>query len=98
MILYGMTNGTRGTKLPRKLEQKMQNVGEQIKLARLHRDLSITQVAERAACSPLTVMQIEIGMTRLLLEFIFGYSMHCNWTMTFFGLLKMMNLVVISRI
>ena len=28
-----------GTKLPRKLEQKMQIVGEQIKLARLRRNL-----------------------------------------------------------
>ena len=38
-----------GTKLPRKLEQKMQVVGEQIKLARLRR------------CSPLTVSRIEKG-------------------------------------
>jgi transcriptional regulator with XRE-family HTH domain len=50
-----------GTKLPRKLEQKMQIVGEQIKLARLRRDLSIAQVAERATCSPLTVSRIEKG-------------------------------------
>lgn len=33
------------TKLPRKLEQKMQTVGEQIRLARLRRNLSIAQVA-----------------------------------------------------
>ena len=48
-----------GTKLPRKLEQKMSVVGEQIKLAR--RDLSVAQVAERATCSPLTVSRIEKG-------------------------------------
>ena len=30
-------------------------VGEQIRLARLRRNLSIAQVAERATCSPLTV-------------------------------------------
>ena len=30
-----MAKNTMGTKLPRKLEQKMQIVGEQIKLARL---------------------------------------------------------------
>ena len=30
-----------GNKLPRKLEQKMQTVGEQIRLARLRRDLSV---------------------------------------------------------
>ena len=40
-----------GTKLPRKLEQKMSVVGEQIKLARLRRNLSVAQVAERATCS-----------------------------------------------
>ncbi len=52
---------TMGTKLPRKLEQKMQTVGEQIKLARLRRNLSVAQVAERATCSPLTVARIEKG-------------------------------------
>ena len=50
-----------GTKLPRKLEQKMQTVGEQIKLARLRRNLSVAQVAERATYSPLTVSRIEKG-------------------------------------
>lgn len=50
-----------GTKLPRKLEQKMSVVGEQIKLARLRRNLSMAQVAERATCSPLTVSRIEKG-------------------------------------
>ena len=50
-----------GTKLPRKLEQKMRVVGEQIKLARLRRNLSVAQVAERATCSPLTVSRIEKG-------------------------------------
>ena len=56
-----MAKSTMGTKLPRKLEQKMQIVGEQIKLARLRRNLSIAQVAERATCSPLTVSRIEKG-------------------------------------
>ena len=54
-----MTKSTMGTKLPRKLEQKMQIVGEQIRLARLCRNLSVAQVAERATCSPLTVSRIE---------------------------------------
>ena len=40
----------------------MQLVGEQIKLARLRRNLSVTQVAERATCSPLTVSRIEKGV------------------------------------
>lgn len=37
-------------------------VGEQIKLARLRRNLSVAQVAERATCSPLTVSRIEKGV------------------------------------
>ena len=57
-----MSKSTIGTKLPRKLEQKMQLVGEQIKLARLRRNLSVAQVAERATCSPLTVSRIEKGV------------------------------------
>ena len=50
-----------GTKLPRKLEDKMKVVGEQIRLARLQRDLSIAQVAERATCSPVTISRVEKG-------------------------------------
>ena len=57
-----MAKSTMGTKLPRKLEQKMLVVGEQIKLARLRRNLSVAQVAERATCSPLTVSRIEKGV------------------------------------
>ena len=52
-----MAKNTMGTKLPRKLEQKMQIVGEQIKLARLRRNL----IAEHATCSPLTVARVEKG-------------------------------------
>ena len=54
-----MAKNTMGIKLPRKLEQKMQIVGKHIKLARLRRNLSIAQVAERTTCSPLTVSRIE---------------------------------------
>ena len=50
-----------GTRLPRKLEKTMTIMGEQIKLARLRRNLSIVQIAERATCSPLTVNRIEKG-------------------------------------
>ena len=56
-----MAKKTMGTKLPRKLEEKMKLMGEQIKLARLRRNLSIAQVAERATCSPLTINRIEKG-------------------------------------
>ncbi len=57
-----MAKNTMGTKLPRKLEQKMQLVGEQIKLARLRRNLSIAQIAERAMVSELTVSRVEKGL------------------------------------
>lgn len=39
----------------------MQLVGEQIRLARLRRNLSIAQIAERATCSTLTVSRVEKG-------------------------------------
>ena len=56
-----MSKTTMGTKLPRKLEDKMKVVGEQIRLARLRRDLSIAQVSERATCSPVTISRVEKG-------------------------------------
>lgn len=59
--IKAVAKNTMGTKLPRKLEQKMELMGEQIKLARLRRNLSIAQVAERATCSPLTLARIEKG-------------------------------------
>lgn len=51
-----------GTRLTRGLEKKLGIVGEQIRLARLRRDLSVAQVAERATCSPLTVARVEKGL------------------------------------
>lgn len=57
-----MAKNTMGTKLPRKLIEKMQIVGEQIKLARLRRNLSMAQVAERATCSELTLSRVEKGL------------------------------------
>jgi transcriptional regulator with XRE-family HTH domain len=56
-----MSKATMATKLPRKLEQNMRIVGEQIRLARLRRNLSVAQVAERATCSPMTVARVEKG-------------------------------------
>ena len=46
------------TRLPRRLEENMKIVGEQIKLARLRRNLSRAQVAERAMCSELTEARV----------------------------------------
>ena len=76
-----------GTKLPRKLEQKMQIVGEQIKLARLRRNLSVAQVAERAMCSPLTVSRIEKGAPTVSMG-ICVFCMPCNLMKIYYGLLK----------
>ncbi len=47
--------------MPLKLEQKMRTVGGQIRLARLRRNLSVAQVAERATCSPMTIARVEKG-------------------------------------
>lgn len=66
-----MVKSTMGSKLPRKLEQKMQIVGEQIKLARLRRNLSVAQIAERATCSPLTVGRIEKGASTVAIGIFF---------------------------
>ena len=49
------------TRLPRRLEENMKIVGEQIKLARLRRNLSRAQVAERAMWSELTEARVEKG-------------------------------------
>ena len=56
-----MSKRTWSTHLTRKLERHMKIVGEQIKLARLRRNLSRAQVAERAMCSELTEARVEKG-------------------------------------
>ena len=58
-----MAKGTIATNLPRRAAHNLQIAGEQIRLARLRRDLTISQVAERASCSDLTVMRVERGTT-----------------------------------
>ena len=57
-----MTKNTMANKLPRKLIQKMEIVGEQIKLAGLRRNQSMAQVAERATCSEVTLCKVEKGL------------------------------------
>ena len=54
----------------------MSIVGEQIKLARLRRNLSVAQVAERVTCSPLTVSRIYsvVGQRRQIRENITGFE------------------------
>ena len=56
-----MSKDTIANNLPRRAAQNLQIVGEQIRLARLRRDLSIAQIAERAMCTELTVMRVEKG-------------------------------------
>ena len=56
-----MPKATIANNLPRRAAQNLQIVGEQIRLARLRRDLSIVQIAERAMCTELTVMRVEKG-------------------------------------
>ena len=56
-----MTNSTRSVLLPRKLSQKLQIVGEQIRLARLRRNISLELIAERAQCSRMTASKVEKG-------------------------------------
>lgn len=56
-----MTKSTKSTLLPRKIAAKLQTVGEQIRMARLRRNLTLALVAERAQCSRLTAAKIEKG-------------------------------------
>ena len=56
-----MTKSTRSVLLPRKLSQKLQIVGEQIRLARLRRNISLELIAERAQCSRMTARKDEKG-------------------------------------
>ena len=56
-----MSKATKAVWMPRKLQQNLQIMGEQIKLARLRRNLSLEQIADRAMCSLPTVMGVEKG-------------------------------------
>ena len=60
-----MTKGTMVKKLPRKLEENMSIVGEQIKLARLRRNLTQKQIADRAMISVLTLTRVEKGQANV---------------------------------
>ena len=56
-----MGKSTMATRLPRRLEENMKIVGEQIKLARLRRKLSVELVSERAGISRATLWNVEKG-------------------------------------
>lgn len=49
------------TLLPRRVAKNLAIVGEQIKLARLRRNLTMAQIAERSQCSLVTLGKIEKG-------------------------------------
>lgn len=57
-----MTKFSKATWLPKQLQENLSIVGEQIRMARLRRNLSIEQIAERAQCSRLTVAKLEKGL------------------------------------
>lgn len=62
-----MTKFSKSKWLPKQLEDKLQVVGEQFRLARLRRNLTIEQVADRAQCSRLTVANLEKGLSSVSL-------------------------------
>lgn len=56
-----MGKDTFGKLMPRALEQALKQMGEQIKLARKRRHLSMQDIAERATVTRLTVSKVEQG-------------------------------------
>ena len=58
-----MSKATYANKLPRDLAKDLAVVGEQIRLARLRRNLSMEQVGERAQCSIPTLTRVEKGVS-----------------------------------
>ena len=56
-----MGKDTFGKLMPRALDQAMKQMGEQIKLARKRRHLSMQDIAERATVNRLTISKVERG-------------------------------------
>ena len=65
-----MTKYTKSSMLPRKLEENMEIVGEQFRLARLRRNLTMDQVAARAQCSRLSISRLEKGEQAVSLSIV----------------------------
>lgn len=57
-----MSKKSEALRLPRKVSRNLETVGEQIKLARKRRGLSIATMCQRAQCSELTLMRVEKGV------------------------------------
>ena len=56
-----MGKDTFGKMMPRALDQAMKQMGEQIKLARKRRHLSMQDIAERATVTRLSISKVEHG-------------------------------------
>lgn len=56
-----MSKKTMAKQLPRKAAKNLEIMGEQIRLARLRRNLTMDLIAQRAQCSPITLGRIEKG-------------------------------------
>ena len=56
-----MAKFTKANWMTRKLQTKLEIVGEQFRLARLRRDLTMEQVAQRAQCTRQTLDRLEKG-------------------------------------
>lgn len=56
-----MSKDSKAIMLPRKVQKNLEIMGQQIKLARRRRRLSIAVIAQRAQCSELTVIRAERG-------------------------------------
>ena len=56
-----MSKDTFGKMMPRALDQAMKQMGEQIKLARKRRHLSMQDIAERATVTRLSISKVEHG-------------------------------------
>ena len=64
---YIMTKFSKSSWMTRGLQQKLDIVGEQFRLARLRRNLTMDQVAQRAQCSRLTLSRLEKGSSAVSL-------------------------------
>lgn len=62
-----MTKFSKSSWMTRDLQQKLDIVGEQFRLARLRRNLTMDQVAQRAQCSRLTLSRLEKGSSTVSL-------------------------------
>lgn len=56
-----MAKNTLAKHMPRKVEELLKQMGEQLRLARMRRKLTMDVVSQRCSCSPLTLAKAEKG-------------------------------------